>query len=403
MAARVQSSRRVPGVDSRKLRRHWLASMTGVGTRCRMTRLSGKPASEEPVLVIIGIDAHKASHTLVGVDAVGRKVGSKVVPATTAGHLQAIRWAHRRFGAELRWAVEDCRGVTRRLEDDLTMAGYSVTRVPAKLVARTRSSAGTSGKSDPIDALAVGQAAVRDPRLPIAMRDDAARELKLLVDRREDLIEQRTATNNRLLWRLHELDPEYRLAAGDLTHNNHRLATKELLDRHHGLVADLARDELADITRLCADAQRLQRRIATHVRPRARNLLAIPGCGDLSAAKIVAETAGVQRFATEAAFARFAGVAPEPAWSGATEGRMRYVKGGNRRINAALHRIAVTQLRDGTGSQYYRKRLAAGDSPLAALRCMKRRIARRVYSSMKADAGQPTTKASSVIAEEPGG
>ena len=76
-----------------------------------------------------------------------------------------------------------------------------------------------------------------------------------------------------------------------------------------------------------------------------RTLLAMPGCGPLSAAKIVAETAGVARFPTEAAFARFAGVAPTPAWSGSTRGRMRYVKSGNRQINTALHRIAMTQLR----------------------------------------------------------
>lgn len=337
-------------------------------------------------MIIIGIDAHKANHTLVAIDNVGRKVGSKIVPATNAGHLQAIRWAHNRFGSELQWAVEDCRGVTRRLEEDLTMAGYSVTRVPAKLMARTRSSARTTGKSDPIDALAVGHAALRDPRLPTATRDEAARELKLLVDRREHLIEQRTATNNRLLWRLHELDPSYHLAAGDLAHRNHRCATGTFLDRHRGLVADLARDELTDITRLSEDAQRLERRITAYIRPLAPHLLSIPGCGDLSAAKLVAETAGVRRFASEAAFARFAGVTPEPAWSGASAGRMRYVKSGNRRINAALHRIAITQLRDGTGSQYYQKRVADGDSPLAALRCLKRRIARRVFSSMKADA-----------------
>ena len=337
-------------------------------------------------MIVIGIDAHKESHTLVAIDSSGRKLGSKVAKTSTTGHLQAIRWAHKRFGPKVVWAVEDCRSVTRRLEDDLMMAGYSVTRVPAKLMARSRSTARTAGKSDPIDALAVARAALSEPRLPTATRDDAARELKLLVDRREDLIDQRTATNNRLLWRLHELDPEYSLEPGALVHKNHRHATAEFLQQHHGLVADLARDELSDITRLCEQAQHLQRRITERVRHRATHLLEIPGCGDLSAAKIFAETAGVQRFPTEAAFARFAGVAPEPAWSGSTQGRMRYIKGGNRRINAALHRIAITQLRGGPGAEYYRKRISRGDSTMAALRCLKRRLARRVYASMKADA-----------------
>jgi transposase len=75
-------------------------------------------------------------------------------------------------------------------------------------MSRTRASARTAGKSDPIDALAVARAALREPGLPTASHDEASHELKLLVDRREDLLEQRTATINRLLWRLHELDPD---------------------------------------------------------------------------------------------------------------------------------------------------------------------------------------------------
>jgi transposase len=75
-------------------------------------------------------------------------------------------------------------------------------------MALTRKSARSRGKSDPIDALAVARAALREPDLPIASHDAVSRELKLLVDRREDLVAQRTSTINRLLWRVHELDPE---------------------------------------------------------------------------------------------------------------------------------------------------------------------------------------------------
>jgi transposase len=89
----------------------------------------------------------------------------------------------------------------------------------------------------------------------------------------------------------------------------------------------------------------------------------MPGCGELTAAKLVGETAGVTRFKSEAAFARHAGVAPVPVWSGNTAGRVRMTRSGNRQLNAALHRIAVTQIRiDGQGQAYYRHRLAAGDS-----------------------------------------
>ena len=86
----------------------------------------------------------------------------------------------------------------------------------------------------------------------------------------------------------------------------------------------------------------------------------MPGCGELTAAKLVGEAAGVSRFKSEAAFARHAGVAPIPVWSGNTAGRVRMTRSGNRQLNAALHRIAVTQIRlNGLGQAYYRKRQAA--------------------------------------------
>ena len=153
-----------------------------------------------------------------------------------------------------------------------------------------------------------------------------------------------------------------------------------------GLIAELARDELADITRLTETINAMAKRIGERTRAIAPVLLAMPGCGDLTAAKLVGETAGVTRFKSEAAFARHAGVAPVPVWSGNTAGRVRMTRSGNRQLNAALHRIAVTQIRlDGLGQTYYRHRLAQGDSTPEALRCLKRRLARIVFGHLHTD------------------
>ena len=112
----------------------------------------------------------------------------------------------------------------------------------------------------------------------------------------------------------------------------------------------------------------------------------LPGCGELTAAKLVGQAAGVTRFKSEAAFARHAGVAPIPVWSGNTAGRVRMTRSGNRQLNTALHRIAVTQIRlDGLGQAYYRKRINAGDSTTEALRCLKRRLARVVFRRLHTD------------------
>ena len=189
------------------------------------------------------------------------------------------------------------------VERDLLSAGQQVVRVPPKLMAHTRASARTRGKSDPIDALAVARAVLREPDLPVASHDDVSRELRLLVDRREDLVVQRTSTINRLLWRVHELDPAHAPKAASLDLAKHRDLLRAWLDTVPGLVAELARDELADITRLTEAINGLAKRIGDRVRAIAPVLLTMPGCGELTAAKLVGETAGVTRFKSEAAFA----------------------------------------------------------------------------------------------------
>lgn len=337
-------------------------------------------------MVVVGADVHKRTHTFVAVDEVGRKLGEKTVAATSAGHGEAVMWARERFGVEVVWAIEDCRHLSARLERDLLTAGQQVVRVPPKLMAQTRASARTRGKSDPIDALAVARGFLREPDLPIATHDEVSRELKLLVDRREVLVAQRTAAINRLRWRVHELDPERAPKPGSLDRIRHREMLRAWLNTVPGLVAELARDELTDITRLTEAIEVLAKRIGERIRVVAPVLLSVPGCGELTAAKLVGEAAGVTRFKSEAAFARHSGVAPIPVWSGNTAGRVRMTRSGNRQLNAALHRIAVTQIRlDGLGQTYYRHRLAGGDSSTEALRCLKRRLARVIYGHLNID------------------
>ena len=114
-------------------------------------------------MVIVGIDAHKRTHTAVAIDEAGRKLGEKTTRMTTTeANLELLRWAEG-FGPERRFAVEDCRHLSRRLEADLLGAGEVLVRVPPKMMAHARDAARTYGKSDPIDALAVARAAWREP------------------------------------------------------------------------------------------------------------------------------------------------------------------------------------------------------------------------------------------------
>lgn len=338
-------------------------------------------------MVVVGADVHKRTHTFVAVDQVGKQLGQLTVAATTVGHLKALGWARREFGDELTWAVEDCRHLSARLERDLLGAGQQVVRVPPKMMAEQRRVARTRGKSDPIDALAVARAFLREPGLPVASHDETSREAKLLVDRREALVNTRTRTINSLLWRIHELDPAHAPKPRSLDLAKHQQALRAWLLTLEGVVAEMALDELEDIIALTGRVKEFDKRIAALTRAQVPQLLALPGCGELSAAKLLGESAGITRFTGEARFARHCGVAPIPVWSGSTAGRVRMTRSGNRQLNCALHRIAITQIRlkGSLGRTYYEKKLAEGKSQTEALRCLKRRLARTVFNLLLTD------------------
>ena len=341
-------------------------------------------------MVVLGTDAHKRSHTVVAVDEAGAEIGSLSVAATVEGHLRLVQWAGQ--WPQRRWAIEDCRALTRRLEGDLLAAGEQVVRVPPKLMAGARRSARQPGKSDPIDALSVARAALREPDLPVAQLDGPSREIRLLVDYRESLIKDRTAAQNRLRWRLHELAPGYDPPAGSLNRYRTLDAIDQLLGAHSSMVAELARPEVARIRDLTQEANQLERDITRRVTDLAPTLLEIPGCGALSAGKLIGEAADITRFTSRDAYAMWAGVAPIPVWS-ANNQRFRLNRGGNRQTNAAIHRIAITQIRIHPDAQaFIQRRLETGSTKREALRLLKRKLANVVYRSLLTDT-QPTTLA----------
>jgi transposase len=333
-------------------------------------------------MVVLGADLHKRWHTVVAVSDTGRRLTEKTVRATPEGHLELRRWADQFPGR--RWALEDCRHLSRRLEADLLVAGEAVVRVPPRLMAGVRRSVREPGKSDPIDALAVARAALANPDLPVATLDGPERELRLLVDHRDDLVAERTRHVQRLRWHLLDLgidEPGPR--------SLDRIAVQAVLEgRLVGRTepaARLARDILGRVRELSAAIRPLEREIGILVAALAPTLLTLPGCGPLTAAKIVGETAGMTRFRSKEAFARHNGSAPVPVWSGNVT-RFRLSRGGNRQLNLALHRIAITQMRiDERGRAYLEHRRAAGDTKTEAIRALRRRISDEVFRRLRAD------------------
>ena len=336
--------------------------------------------------VILGIDAHKRTHTVVGIDEAGRPLGSKTTVATTTeAHLDLVRWADR-VGPDRTWAVEDCRHLSRRLEADLLGAGERIVRVPPKLMAHARDAARTYGKSDPIDALAVARAALREPGLPIARLDGPSRELRLLVDHREDLVRERTGHINRLRWHLHELDPSWDPAPRSLVRFTQLDRLAAHLEGRGGTLVRIARELVERIRELTVRANALEREIVQLARTLTPTLIELAGVGGLTAAKLVAEVADVRRFRSKDAFARHNGTAPLPVWS-SNKIRHRLSRTGNRQINAAIHRVAITQMRIHDGAKaYLERRMANGNTKTEALRALKRTLSDVIYRALLADA-----------------
>jgi transposase len=334
-------------------------------------------------MVTIGVDAHKRTHTLVAVDEVGRKLAELTVEATTREHLRVLEWAGQLPGGR-RWAIEDCRLVSRRLERDLLGAGERIARVPTKLMAGTRKSSRTYGKSDPIDALAVARAAQREPDLPEARLDGDERELRLLVDHRENLVAERTRLITRLRWYLHDLDPALEPRRSSLTSTAALRRLDAQLMPLSGTLVRIARELVTRCLELTGSIRSLERELTDRTRMLAPALLAIPGCGAITAAKLVAETAYIRRFRSASAYARHNGTAPLPASSGSA--RHRLSRTGNRQLNAALHRIAITQTRIHPAAQAMLSRLHnAGKTRAEARRILKRRLSDVVYRALLAD------------------
>ena len=333
-------------------------------------------------MIVLGADMHKSSHTIAAIAAgTGELLGDRTIPVGTHGFAAALDWAHELCDQRV-WALEDCRHVSGAFERLLLGRGERVVRVATRLMAGERRAGRERGKSDRIDAIAIARAALREglEQLPAAALAGAELDIRLLVDHRERLVRMRTALNNDLLWHLHDLWPDQTLPAAALlskkwaTRVGRRLARAPQSARIR-----IARDELRHMRELTDTIDGLQTEIADLVDRVAPQLLAEPGFGPLTAGKLIGEIAGIHRFATDAKLARAGGLAPIPVSSGKTH-RHRLDRGGNRQINTAIHRIAITRARYHPETRAYlaRKR-SEGKSPTEAIRCLKRHLARRIW------------------------
>jgi transposase len=345
-------------------------------------------------MIVIGTDTHKRTHTAGAVDALTAAARDEhTAAARRDGFGKLLRWA-RTLDSERIWAIEDCRHVSGAFERFLVAHGERIVRVAPKHMAGARKSARQRGKSDSIDAFAVARAALKEgiETLPSAHLDGPALEIRLLLDHHDNLVSERSADQRRLRWHLHDMWPELEIPAGALDRAkwlqrvSRRLARVEQTAR-----VRVARELVRAISQRTQRIRTLERELAPLVAGYAPQLLAERGCGVLTAAKLIGEIAGAQRFSSHAKLARAGGVAPIPVQSGRTD-RYRLDRGGNRQLNCTLHRLAVNKGRlDPVTAAYLARKQAEGRTRMDALRCLKRHLARRVWKLLQTPAqGTPS-------------
>jgi transposase len=343
--------------------------------------------------VLIGVDPHKTSLAVAVVEETKGELLERASFSQDRTGLRALeRWAKRL--PERRWAVENAGGLGRHLAVRLAGSGESVVDVPPKLSAQVRVlSTGNARKNDGLDALATALAASRNERLAAVDPEAASEVLRLLSERRGDLVAERTRALNRLHALLRDLVPggvartlSADRAARILRGVRPQGASARL---RRGLASEILRD-VRTLDRKIAD---LNGRIEAEVEASGTTLTEIFGVGPILAARIIGAVGNVTRFPTKGHFASYSGTAPLEASSGETV-RHRLSLAGNRHLNYALHMVAVCQARsDVRGGAYYRKKISEGKSRREALRCLKRRISDAVFRSLVADSQAPSSSA----------
>jgi transposase len=265
--------------------------------------------------VLIGVDPHKASVAVAAVGELGELIECASFLQNRAGLRALERWA-KRF-PERRWAVENAGGLGRHLAGRLAAAGESVVDVPPKLSARVRVlSSGNARKTDELDALATALAAWRNERLAGVDPETESDVLRLLSERREDLVAERTRALNRLHGLLRDLVP----GGVPGTLSTHQAARILRGIRPKGASAHLRRrlasEVVRDIRTLDRKIADLNERIEAEVEASGTTLTEIFGVGPILAAKIIGTVGNAARFPTKAHFASYCGTAPVEASSG---------------------------------------------------------------------------------------
>jgi transposase len=339
----------------------------------------------DDVAYVIGVDTHAEQHALALVEArTQRTRRSLTIAASRRGYRQALRLAHRQAPGRRLWALEGSGSYGAGLARFLCERGERVLEVerPRREGRRGRL------KSDALDAERAARQVLAGQAGALPRLGAETQALRALLTTREGAVSAATAALNELRALLLSAPPELRerlqaLPRGALLEACARLRPAPAGSERAACALAL-RSLALRVRRLREEARTLEDELARRVRALAPALLARRGVGPICAAALLVAWSQPGRLRSEAAFARLAGVAPIPASSGKVV-RHRLDRGGDRRLNRALHTIVLSRRRlDPETKAYIARRVAEGKSEREAVRCLKRYLARSLFRVLEA-------------------
>ncbi|WP_260850844.1 IS110 family transposase [Rhodococcus sp. WB9] len=335
---------------------------------------------------MIGIDPHKSTHTATAVDSTTNKdLGSIRINASFDDYAQLMTWSKQ--WPDRIWAVENTSGLGHHFTQWLVGKGEAVVDIPSTATARVRElSRGGRRKNDRIDAAAAACVAFSQGDFRPVAPEGQTDVLRLLDERRIDLVKH----NGRLVNQLHALLRELLPGGVERKFDTEDAAT-QLRRFQAANPADVMRKNIGlelvgDLRRVRFQIEELTTRIKSELAACGTRLPTIPGVGPITACRILARTSTPTRFASEAAFAAYIGTAPIEV-AIADKQRHRLSRAGDRSLNSAIHVVAVTQARtpSSPGHEYYRRKIDDGKTPREAMRCLKRQVTKRIWRVMRDD------------------
>jgi transposase len=339
-------------------------------------------------MITLGVDAHKKIHVAVAIDEAGQELDRWRGENSHDGWTSLRDWA-RALGSERQWGIEGAWNYGRGLAQSLVAGGELVYEVNPRWTAEARKRARRPGKTDRLDARAVALFVRQEaPNLPCVGADDVTAILDLLTTQREAALVESTRLRNQIHALLLQIDPLYKDRLPNLE-SRAALATLETcaalddspLQEHRAAIVRQLAVRLGLALKQAAD---LKKQIETFTEQAGFSALtSIHGVGLIIAGTLAGILGPGLRFSTDRELAAYAGAAPLEA-SSAGLVRHRLNRGGNRRLNAVLHMIVLTQLRNWEPAQkYVARRLTEGKTKREAMRALKRYLVRAIWNAWK--------------------